>query len=108
MYGLVYKSVILPLAKEDIRKAAVWYNKQQKGLGKRFTTEVREKVHFIKQNPKAIKLRYDTVRTAILKIFPFMIHYTIDEVNKTIIVSSVFQTSRNPDLWEKLPKRKEL
>jgi hypothetical protein len=42
----MYKSIILPLAKEDVREAAQWYNKQQKGLGKRFTTEVREKVHF--------------------------------------------------------------
>ncbi|HET53762.1 MAG TPA: type II toxin-antitoxin system RelE/ParE family toxin, partial [Ignavibacteria bacterium] len=49
----MYKSIILPLAKEDIREAAKWYNKQQNGLGKRFTAEVREKVHFIRQNPKA-------------------------------------------------------
>lgn len=25
----MYKSLILPLAKEDIREAALWYNKQQ-------------------------------------------------------------------------------
>jgi hypothetical protein len=38
----MYKTVILPLAKEDIQEAAKWYNKRQNGLGKRFTTEVRE------------------------------------------------------------------
>jgi hypothetical protein len=32
----MFKSIILPLAKEDIREAAKWYNKQQEGLGKRF------------------------------------------------------------------------
>ena len=96
----MYKSIILPLAKEDIREAAKWYNKQQKGLGKRFTTEVREKVHFIRQNPKASNVRYSKVRTAVLNVFPFMIHYTIDEKNKTIIVSAVLHTSRNPELWK--------
>ena len=44
----MFKSIILPLAKEDIREAAKWYNKRQEGLGKRFTTEVRENVHFIR------------------------------------------------------------
>ena len=49
----MYKSIILPLAKEDIREAAEWYNRHQEGLGRRFIAEVREKVHFIRQNPNA-------------------------------------------------------
>lgn len=96
----MYKSVILPLAKEDIREAAKWYNKQQKGLGKRFTAEVRENVHFIRKNPKASNIRYKNVRTTVLNVFPFMVHYTTDEKNKTIIVSAVLHTSRDPELWK--------
>lgn len=96
----MYKSIILPLAKEDIREAGKWYNKRQEGLGKRFTAEVREKVHFILQNPKASNVRYDGVRTAILNVFPFMVHFTIDETNKTIIISAILHTSRNPELWK--------
>ena len=97
----MYKSIILPLAKEDIREAAKWYNKQQKGLGKRFTAEVRENVHFIRQNPKASNVRYNNIRTAVLNVFPFMIHFTVDEKNKTIIVTAVLHTSRDPEIWEK-------
>jgi plasmid stabilization system protein ParE len=96
----MYKSIILPLAKEDIREAAKWYNKRQIGLGKRFTAEVREKVHFISQNPKASNIRYDSVRTVVLNVFPFMVHFTIDEKNKTVIVSAVLHTSRDPELWK--------
>ena len=96
----MYKSIILALAKEDIREAARWYNKQQNGLGKKFTAEVREKVHFIRQNPEASNIRYDGVRTAVLNVFPFMVHYTIDEKNKTIIIAAVLHTSRNPELWK--------
>jgi plasmid stabilization system protein ParE len=29
-----------------------------------------------------------------------MIHYTIDEKDKTIIVLAVLHTSRNPELWK--------
>jgi hypothetical protein len=65
----MYKSIILPLAKEDIREAAIWYNKQQNGLGKRFTAEVRENVHFIRQNPEASNIRYENVRTTVLNVF---------------------------------------
>lgn len=96
----MYKSIILLLAKEDIREAALWYNSRQKGLGKKFTAEVRETIHFIKHNPTASNIRYDHVRTAVLNIFPYMIHYTVDEENKTIVVSAVFHTSRNPKLWK--------
>jgi plasmid stabilization system protein ParE len=96
----MYKSIILLLAKEDIREAAKWYHKQQEGLGKRFIAEVREKVHFITQHPKASNIRYDDVRTAILNGFPFMVHYTVNEKNKSIVISAVLHTSRNPELWE--------
>lgn len=96
----MYKSIILPLAKEDIQEAAKWYNKKQEGLGRRFMAEVREKVHFIGQNPKASNVRYKNVRTAVLNVFPFMVHYTIDEKNKTIIVCAILHTSRNPEYWK--------
>ena len=33
----MYKSIILPLAKEDIKEAALWYEDKQTGLGKWFT-----------------------------------------------------------------------
>jgi plasmid stabilization system protein ParE len=97
----MYNSVILPLAKEDIRDAARWYNKQSQGLGKGFTSEVRDSIQFIKHNPTACNIRYDQVRTVVLKVFPFMIHYTVDEDNKTVIVSAVLHTSRDPEVWKK-------
>jgi plasmid stabilization system protein ParE len=50
----MYKSTILPLAKQDIKDAAKWYNDRKPGLGKRFTQHVRQKVKFIRQNPKAV------------------------------------------------------
>jgi plasmid stabilization system protein ParE len=96
----MYKSIILPLAKQDIREAALWYNQRNKGLGKKFTAEVREKIRFIRENPPASNVRYDDVRTAVLNIFPYMVHYTIDESGKAIVVSAVFHTSRAPELWK--------
>jgi len=92
----MYKSIILPAAKADLKEAALWYNKQQSGLGKRFLEEVEHIVHFISRNPKASIIRYDKVRTAVLNLFPFMIHFTVDETNKTVLVVAVLHTSRKP------------
>ena len=97
----MYKALILPLAKLDISEAAAWYNSKQKGLGKRFTQEVRSKVLFIRKNPKATAVRYDDTRCAVLDVFPFIIHYTIDDAHKNIIVVAVFHSSLNPDRWRK-------
>lgn len=98
---MMYKAIILPLAQLDIKAAALWYNIQKKGLGKRFSSQIREKVRFIQLNPNAVFTRYDDVKTAVVDVFPFMIHFTVDEPNKLIIVSAVFHTSLNPDKWKK-------
>lgn len=96
----MYKSIILPLAKKDIRDSFLWYEQKQRGLGKRFTAQIRDKVHFIVQKPESFCVKYDNVRTVGLSIFPFMIHYWVDESHKTIIISAVFHTSRNPKIWK--------
>ncbi len=96
----MYKAIILTLAQEDIREAAAWYNTRQDGLGKRFAADVRKKLLFIQQNPFASPIRYDEVRTAILDVFPFMVHYSVDEGMQMVLVSAVFHTYRDPLEWE--------
>ncbi len=93
----MYKSIILPLARKDIRDAANWYNVRKSGLGKRFTQQVRQKVGFIRQNPKAVALRYKDTSTVLLDTFPYMIHFTLDEEQK--IITAVLSTHRDPNIW---------
>ena len=95
----MYKSIILPLAKEDIKEAAKWYNKQKSGLGKKFIAQIRAKVLYIRENPKHIAIRYKTTRTALVDTFPYMIHFTINQKNKTVIVSAVYATKDDPEKW---------
>jgi len=57
-------------------------------------------VGFIKENPKACAKKYDEVRTAVLNTFPFLIHYTIDQIQNIIVITAVLHTSRNPGIWE--------
>ena len=96
----MFKSKILSAAKQDIKASAIWYESKQKGLGKRFTTEIREKVRSIQENPRAAPIRFGNVRTAVLVNFPFMIHYTDEVTLKKVTIIAVFHTSRNPDVWK--------
>lgn len=96
----MYKAIIQSVAKQDIKEAVDWYNSKQKGLGKRFTVHLRQQINLIKQNPYISVVRYDDVRTAVLDIFPFMTHYSIDEANKLVIIYAILHTSRNPAMWD--------
>ena len=94
----MYKPILLSAAKNDIREAARWYELQQKGLGKRFTADVRKSIKRIKQNPFAYSIKHGNVRTSLLKIFPFMVHFAI-ESSETFLISAVLHTSQNPEIW---------
>ncbi len=86
----MYKTIILPLAKSDIKEASLWYNKQKQGLGKRFTQQVRSKVEAIKMNPRAYRIRYNNVQTTIKNdVLSFMIHFTIEEEERNVLISAV-------------------
>ena len=95
---MIYKSVILPIASEDVRDNAKRYNTIQKGLGKRFTQTVRNHIKFICENPYIYSVRHDDIRASLIKKFPFLILYYINEKDKEIVVISVFHTSRNPNI----------
>nr|WP_197486571.1 type II toxin-antitoxin system RelE/ParE family toxin [Mucilaginibacter sp. L294] len=89
----------MPVAKEDIKDAASWYEAKKEKLGKRFTLHVRQIIAVIKENPYLYAIRYNDVRTAVLDVFPFMIHYVIDDIGEKIVIVAVLHTSRNPDIW---------
>jgi plasmid stabilization system protein ParE len=96
-----YKPYIFSEAKYDIQEAVFWYDAQQKGLGKNFISKVRECIQGLIPNPYICQNRYKNVHTAIVKNYPFMIHYTIDNNKEIFTVLAVIHTSKNPEVWSK-------
>jgi len=43
-----YKSTFLPKARDEVKETYIWYEKQNQGLGKRFTSSLKQKVTEIK------------------------------------------------------------
>jgi len=95
----MYKIVITPSAKDDIRDAAEWYNSQKPGLGKILITRIKEKFKDLKNNPYVAQIRFDDVRVAILKQFPYSIHYKIKEDINIVLIHAILHESRNPEIW---------
>lgn len=80
---------------EHIKDITTWYNKEKKGLGKRFKDNLKAELQQVKKNPFARATRYDDIRFAIPDKFPYAAHYTIEE--NTIIIHAVFAFKQDPE-----------
>ena len=69
---------------------------QQKGLGKRLITDIKDVITSIKDNPYFASVKFESIRTAACKTFPYSIHYEIDEDQNIIRILSIFHFSRRP------------
>ncbi len=87
--------------KNDVLDAKDWYKSQQKGLEKRFVSEVKIIINYLIKNPLLFQLKYKTVRVAFTDVFPFGVHYHLNEETKTITVLGIFHTSLSPSKWLK-------
>ena len=88
-----FKIIILEEAKSDVRESIAWYKNINPMLSKRFANSFNNSVKQIKENPFRYQIRYDQIRVVLLKTFPYLIHFSID--NEIIVIKAVLHTSRN-------------
>ena len=87
----------LPAAREDLNKAAAFYEASVPGLGDAFLDDVERAIEEIRENPRigaSIGLAF---RRAILRRFPFTIVY--DERNDEIVIVAIAHDRRRPGYW---------
>jgi mRNA-degrading endonuclease RelE of RelBE toxin-antitoxin system len=94
-----YKIRVEPDALQDIQESTDWYNEQVKGLGSRFQKQVKTQINSLKKNPLGYAVRYAKVRCMLIKKFPFLVHFIIDEELKVVEVFAVYHTSRDSKIW---------
>lgn len=92
-----FKVAVSELAKTDVRQARKWYNQQQAGLGKRFTSDMTTTLRKIAMNPTSFAIRYKVIRLANFDTFPYAAHFYIDDKNDTVYITAILHTSRHPD-----------
>jgi hypothetical protein len=87
--------------KNDVLQAKDWYKTKQKDLDKRFANEVKSTLNYLIKNPLLFQIKYKTVRTAFTEVFPYSVHYHLNEKTKTSTVLGIFHTSISPSKWIK-------
>ena len=100
---MLFEIILEKRALRDLDKGVEYYNEQQKGLGRRFSKEVNTAFNTLIKNP-FFQIRYDDIRCLPLKKFPFMIHFSVDEKQKSVIVFAIIHDSLDPE--KNYPRKK--
>jgi hypothetical protein len=83
-----YSFVNRPVVKVDIIEATDHYKKINPELALQFLFRVREAKAYIARSPFGFQVKYNNVRTLLLRQFPYHIHYLIDEPKQVIVINA--------------------
>jgi toxin ParE1/3/4 len=97
---MAFSIVIERRAIADVQQAIDYYDKQQIGLGRKFSTAFDLHIQSIAQNP-FYQVRYKDYRALPMKKFPFLILFYISEADNSVFITAVFHASQHTD---KLPE----
>ncbi len=96
-----YKVQLLPSAYKDLREARSWYRQKNPNLPRQLNLHLKSAIEGINIAPYANAIRYRDVRICNLKVFPYAIHFCINENINTVLIIAIHHTAMNPEIWEK-------
>lgn len=88
--SIVFRSV----ARLEFFESVEWYEKQQAGLGLRFEAAVDAQLQKILQAPEMFRLVRGEIRRAVLREFPYTIHFLTEP--ERLVIIAVFHAKRSP------------
>ena len=91
------KVIFLEEAEQELLEASLYYEKQARGLGKKFMDEVYQSIDSIVDFPLNNQKLTSDIRRKLLKRYPFGVLYRID--NENIVIIAVMNLKRKPFYW---------
>jgi hypothetical protein len=86
----------------DLQAIVDYYNEQKHKLGNEFFSVALKQMKRLKNDFLLYEVKYQAVRCVSIGGFPYQIHYTINENEKTVLIIAVIGMSQNPDTnWGK-------
>ena len=85
----------------DIKEASSWYKATDTKLEKRFVEAIEKTIMKLQAWPKAYSIRYKNVRIAHPPIFPYAIHFYIDDAQNRIVIIAIIHGRRHLDIAKK-------
>jgi toxin ParE1/3/4 len=95
-YSVVFREEAL----QDILESISWYEFQLEGLGDEFLISLENSKHLIEQNPLQFPQKYKRIRKSIIRKFPYIIYFTIEDPN-IVLVLAVLHMKRGPQSIKK-------
>lgn len=78
----------------DIQDAKLWYKAKRDGLEIEFARAIEDAIVQIITMPFVYSVRYKTVRIAHPKVFPYNIHFYINELEETVVITAIIHNKR--------------
>lgn len=88
--------LITPGAEQDLAEALEYYETQSAGLGRRFIELVDERLQRLSVTPFSGSVRYQDVRCCLVRVFPYIIHYTVNSEHNSITVLRILHSAQKP------------
>ncbi len=93
---MAYKALYFDAVRQDIKEAKEWYRLQQKGLEKRFAQDIKIAITRLLDRPSVYAIRYKNIRIAHPDVFPYSIHFYLDEAANTVVITAIVHNKRHP------------
>jgi plasmid stabilization system protein ParE len=94
-----YRLRIRSDARNDIRSARNWYDRQVPGLGSRFGEELGATLSSVQEQPLVYAVIYRDIRRATTRRFPYAVYFIVE--NDRISVLRVLHQARDPLEWQR-------
>lgn len=91
-----YTIVADPRVADDLKEARDFLNSRRKGFGTKFLKEYRSFLKTLQTNPD-FQVRYKDIHCLPLKTFKYMVHFAVNNDNKTVLIYAVLSTHQNPN-----------
>ncbi|MBP6386975.1 MAG: plasmid stabilization system [Pseudarcicella sp.] len=76
----------------------MWHKEQKEGLEVEFANAIENTIERIVDSPQIFPIRYKNNRIAHPKIFPYNIHFYIDEPNTSVVITAIVHSKRHPKI----------
>ena len=93
---MLFEIVLQPEAILDIQEGIDYYKSVSNELGKKFLFQINNTLTELKQFP-FYEIRYDQVRMRKLKVFPYVVHFVIDEDKEIVRIYGIRFAIQNPE-----------
>ena len=72
---------------------------RRKGLDLKFLFDYKSSLKALKTNP-FFEVRYDGIRCLPLQTFKYMIHFSVNETNNTVLINAIISNYQDPqEYW---------